>query len=198
MLTQLALPADPAVSLQLCKQHLRIDSNDENALIEVYRDSAIAYIEGYTTRALGATQYQQTFDAWPGACGLVLGVAPIREVSEVVYLDEAGAEQTISTGSWYLTKTPMGGTVRFDADYSQPVLYDRPGSLIVRFDAGYDSPDVTGSGDPELALPSQARSCALLLTAHAFENRAPVVVGAAANELPFTVQALLNQLRIYR
>jgi uncharacterized phiE125 gp8 family phage protein len=198
MLTQLAFPATPPVSLTLCKKHLRVSSDDENELIELYRDSAVAYIEGYTTRALGATQYQQTFDAWPGGCGLVLGTAPLRSVSEVAYIDEAGAEQTIDTDNWFLTKTTEGGTVHFYSDYSQPVLNENPGSLIVRFEAGYDSPDVTGSGDPELELPATARSCILLLTAHEFDNRAPVNIGNIVDELPFAVQALLNQLRIYR
>lgn len=195
MLTPLAPPAAPCVTLAQAKAHLRVLSDDEDVLIQSYLDGAIALCADHTGRALNATTWRQTFAAW--APCLALTLAPVRDVVELTYVDADGAEQVLDPDDWEWIATPDGATVHVTAPW--PTTAARADAIRVEFDAGYDPPGQTGSGDdPAFVLPAQATQCVLLLVGYWFDQRSAVNVGNIVNDMPLGVAALLAQLRIYR
>lgn len=57
-------PADPVVSLSDLKDHLRVDADDENDLIEALEQAAVAHLDGWhgiLGRAIMAQVWSQSF-----------------------------------------------------------------------------------------------------------------------------------------
>lgn len=63
-----AAPADPVVSLQDLKAHLRVDSDDDDMLITAYQAAAVGWLDGYRGvlgRCIMPQTWAVTYDA-PG------------------------------------------------------------------------------------------------------------------------------------
>lgn len=190
--TASALP----VSLDDAKAWLRVDHNDEDELITRLVYGAVAATEDRTGRILAPSSWEWQADRWDR--WFAIPAFPIRDVTSVVYLDEDGTEQTLDAADWYWHRTAEGAEVRFVSTWSSPTLYDRPRSVRVRFDAGYDDPTASGSGDdPDLVLPENAKMALRFLIAHWYANRESVTT-ANVYEVPQTFEYLAQQLRIFR
>lgn len=179
-------PARP-LTVEETKLHLRVDSDDENTLIEALIDAATAHLGGpggWLGLAIGA----QTLEAtdWSFGClsthtPLLLPYAPIAAPITVKYLDTDGAEQTLAGASYsvYLDE----GLILADG-VSLPSLSWRGDAVRIRYAAG-------------AALSTALRQAMLLLIGHWYETREAVNVGNIVNALPFSVEALLSPLRRY-
>lgn len=69
-------PQEAAVSLSDVKRHLRVDHDDEDALIAAYLDAAIAHLDGYSGTlgiALAPQTWRAVFDAGDDTDCLPLG-----------------------------------------------------------------------------------------------------------------------------
>lgn len=55
-----------------------------------------------------------------------------------------------------------------------------------------------GDSPPAQPIPSRAVLAILLLTSHWYDTREVVVVGQAANEVPYSVRRILNQLKDWK
>lgn len=198
MLKKLSRPDNPPIGVPAAKDRLRLDTSDRDMDLDRLLRAAAEAVEVRTGLVMAPTQYEYRVDLWPGFSPLRLPVAPVRDVTEVVYLDEDGAEQTVASSSWYFDRTSEGADLRFDSDYSGPALYERPGSLRVRFTAGYDDPAASGAGDdPELVLPATAEMAILFLVGHWHEH-AESVAATQTYEVPETFELLAGQMRIFR
>jgi uncharacterized phiE125 gp8 family phage protein len=185
------------------KAHTRTaDFTDDDVMIEVYLRTAIEFVESETNLRLAPATVQFRMEGWPCHCchDLDLPAAPVRDVESVKYLDANGAEQTIAADQWMWRRNTQGkGTVSFVRSYSWPTLLnERRDTVFVTFDAGFDVPGHTGTGDdPDLRLPYLARAAVLLLVGHWYENREETTVGALSNLAP-GVKSLCDKLRVYR
>ena len=83
-----------SVDLALAKQHLRILSNDEDALILQYIDSARGWIETFTSKLLVRRQISHTADEFSGYLPLWHG--PDVDGLSVEYTDSDGNVQTLA------------------------------------------------------------------------------------------------------
>lgn len=198
MLIQLSRAAGPAVPLDQVLRHLRVEGAEYEAEVEPCLAAAQAFVEARTTRILSASEWEYRTTGWSRAM-VPLPLWPVREVTEVAYLDRDGAEQVRDPATWWWHPTASGALVEWNG--GGPALSPRPQNVRIRFQAGCTPPDATGAGDdPRLDLPPQATHAVLLLTAHWFERRTPVSVaqGVTVHDLPFALQAILEQLRIFR
>ncbi|NDA93971.1 MAG: hypothetical protein EBX90_11955, partial [Betaproteobacteria bacterium] len=59
-------PATEPLSLEEVKEHLRIDSSAEDALLQMYIEAARKVCEHNTARALITQTWETTFDRFPG------------------------------------------------------------------------------------------------------------------------------------
>lgn len=205
---------DNPLELDAIKVHLRVDSSDDDDLIEAYADAALAYLDGrdgILGRALLTQQWRLTrerffpFDPcerdWNnrhhhGARRwdeLVIPLPPLKSVESVKYLDGSGALQTIDPAAYRIVD---GGGFQSSiipvVGACWPPTLCAPDAVRIEFTAGYD--DVAALNKERKSI-SQAM---LLLIENWYENREAALVGdrAASVNLPFGVEALLAPHRL--
>jgi uncharacterized phiE125 gp8 family phage protein len=197
MLIRLTRPDGFFVSVNDVKAHVVIDTADDDALIEAYIRAATLLAEDRTGRILMAADFEYRTDRWCDP--MVVPVAPVRDVVDVLYLDEDDVERSLDAGTWYEVVTAEGAEIRFTDSFTSPALSSRPQAVRVRFSAGYDVPDASGSGDdPELEQNEMDRLIVLLLVANWYQVREPIAIGDQVAEIPFSVKSLIEVRRIFR
>ena len=128
-------------------------SDHDGTLEKLVRSETRRY-EDFTGRMMAPIDLEYRTGGWCEP--ILLPTAPIRAVTAVGYLDADHAEQTLDSGDWYFEASAEGGGVFFTSAFSSPTLSDRENPVRVMFSAGYDEPDVSGSGDdPELNAPER-------------------------------------------
>jgi uncharacterized phiE125 gp8 family phage protein len=176
----------PVVSKEEAKRHLLVEHSDDDTFIEVLIAAATTWIDGpagWLGRALGVQVLEWQRCDWPCE-GEPFPYPPEIELVSIGYVDRDGAEQ-----EW----TPPS-PLQFD---SAPPVRGRSGDVKIRYRAGYGS----ASGDPVVwtnNVPAPIKVAILMLVAQWYRTRAPVSIGAAVEELPFGVEALLSPYRVYR
>lgn len=191
MLLPISTGTDP-VTVEEAKAHLAIDTADFDLVLTKMVKAAIEAVEQHAGLTLSDTEYELQLDCWPSKDPICLPASPVSEVNSVKYLDEDGAEQTVSADDWSWHPTDDGAEVFFVSGFSAPSLYDRKRSLRVRFNAGY-----AASADPRLELPEKAEMAILFLVGTWFANRENVQT-EQQYEVPETFRYLANQLRVFR
>jgi uncharacterized phiE125 gp8 family phage protein len=92
-----------------------------------------------------------------------LTVLPVVTVASVKYIDEAGAEQTVSSVNYYLD----ADEVRFLDTFVKPATQKRSEAVRITYTAGY--------GDDSKYCPELDRMAIKLSLANRFENRDMIV-----------------------
>lgn len=147
-----------SVVLADAKTECRVTGTAHDARIAQYLASAIAWVENYTRKKLtAATAVSQEFAAFPGdPYAFSLNWGPVPASVEVVYTDENGDEQTITTArlvgdkvypplntDWPAIEASSAITLEYTVGYSTtPDDLDLAVLLYVRemFDNGSISP----------------------------------------------------------
>lgn len=208
MLITLIAATTVPVTLVQARAHVRAPENgDDDELVNRALHAAIAYAEQKTSLAFAPATYEYRLNEWPcygyqnGRLTNIIDLPlhPVRDVVEIAYLDENGVEQTIDEANWFWVRTPEGARVRFKSSYSLPTLYEEGDQQVrITFEAGFDDPAESGSGDdPALDLPPTLPIAVLMLTEHFYEHRGIV---DAAEHYPLVTAAdeLLAKLKVYR
>lgn len=190
-LTLVTKPTTEALSVDEAKQHLRVDTSDDDGLIAGYILAARHWVESQVGPLMTQT-WDYTVDyGWPTLAGeyaIPLPLRPVQSVTSVSYKDSDGATQTLSAGLYTtVLNVPLP---RIERAYgaSWPTVRDVPAAITVRFVAGYGSTP----GD----VPDSLRVAMQLLVGHFYENRESVVVGnLQVNELPMGVETLISPWR---
>jgi uncharacterized phiE125 gp8 family phage protein len=145
-------PAEEPVSLAEAKDHLRVDFNDDDALITALISAARQAAETLTGRQLVTARWKLVQDSFPGPSlmgvpagwpfslpghAILLPKCPVQSVFAIEYLDIAGviqtmppAEYTVDTACEPARLTPVFGL-------SWPDSLPQIGAVGVTFDAGY-------------------------------------------------------------
>ena len=182
-------PAAEPISLAEAKAHLRIDADDEDALLS----SLIAAARMFIERTLGLALITQTWsyflDFWPRSSCVTLPIAPVQAVSAVTLHDGAGGSTTLDADDY--TVDILSQPARLVLNGATPPVVARAlNAFEIAFTAGY--------GDAASDVPAPIRHALTLLVAHWFERREPVVLGLGAQEVPTTVAGLLLPYRRVR
>lgn len=186
-LTLVTAPAIEPVTLVQAKQQLRVEVDDDNALITALIKAAREHVETFTRRALIAQTWDLKLDVFP--CDRVeLPLAPVSAVSSIAYLDTAGVSQTWSS-SYYRSVLFSGPKARRSYiepayGYTYPSTQAVSAAVSVRFVAGY--------GTDASSVPEALKAAVKLIVAHLYSNR-----GADAAPLPPAVDALLWPYRSF-
>lgn len=205
-------PVNLAVDLATVKQHLRVTSTDEDALITQYINAAIAYAEKKTRRDFITRTYETFRDEWPylgtsegyydlsnnyyssydriryGDAKLYafeLRKSPLQSVSSVEYLVD-GSFVTLANTVYYNT---------LESDYSE-VLLAEDQCWPEDKDQGLQSIKITfvsGFGDTSADVPEDIKTALLMHVTHLYQNR-----GDCSNEgmIPSMVNSIYLQSRI--
>lgn len=192
MVTELSsAPAVEPVSLVEAKLHLRVDSDDDDLVIESLVKAAREHVEELTGRKLITQTWKYYRDGFPEGAELPLPFAPVSAVSSVKYTDADGTQSTWSS-SEYLADTksvPARVVLKDDYDWPDPTAGLREANAVeVAFVVGYGA-------TPE-SVPEGLRLAVKMLAAHFYENR-EAVQQKDLSELPLGLKALIAQYRVW-
>lgn len=189
-ITQITDPSIEPVTLAEAKTLLRINTADEDALLASLIATARITIEQSTGRALISREMEAVLDRWPNGRRVVLPSPPLQTVQSVMLMDATGTQE-VWDPSFYSVETsgPAPYLALMPGAVWPPIGRDH-GSIRIRFIAGY--------GDAATDVPPPLAHAVLLLVAHWYENRVPVVINGAASRIPGTVDALVANYRLRR
>lgn len=153
-LTLVTAPTAEPLSLSEAKAHLRVDTNDDDALIAGHILAARKWAEGYIRGGIVTQTWDYTLDGqWPLVYAdgrdrwrIYLPLHPVQKLTSdspqvsavsVTYVDTNGATQTL-TASLYTVHVD-GPVAYIEKAYgaSWPSVRDQPSGITVRFTVGY-------------------------------------------------------------
>jgi uncharacterized phiE125 gp8 family phage protein len=161
-LIQTEPPLAEPVTLADLKAHLRIDTNDEDAVLEGLIRVARAHLEAATGAALSPQGYRLLLDDWPRTGVIQLMRTPVQTVDAVRVYDSDGVAQDVA-----LTGMLLDATAR----PARLVLKDRPSpaqpinGIEIEFTAGFGAPT---------EIPPELTRAILVHAAHLYEFRGAV------------------------
>lgn len=185
-------PTAQTVTPSEAKAHLRVDHDEEDALISSLIGAAAAHLDGWTGilgRCLEEQIWRQDFDQF-GQC-LRLPLWPVVTIGSITWRNEAGQVATVSSDDYALKSDALGAYVRFKDNFTYPSGLYQTGAVSVTFTAGYPQ-----AGDPLAStVPAPIKAAMLLMVGNWYQNREAVNVGNIVSILPMAVDALLAPYR---
>jgi len=199
-------PQIEPVSLEEVTQHVRVDSSDDYQYLSDLIPVAREYIDSLTSRSSSETGWLLVAETWQDLLtdkrenfaeyidpiyGLIdrakprtipLYRYPLSAVASVKYYPAGGgALTTMSTNDYRVITTLDVGVIQLIA--AEPALADRPDAIQISFTAG--------------ALPASAvnRHAIKMFVCHLYDQRAPLAFGSTPTEIPYTLTALLTNLK---
>jgi len=173
--------AEPLVTLEEAKQHLRVDGDDEDTLIEGLIAAASAQIDGpagWLGRSLGEQVLEAGLDAFVYD-PIQLPYAPVLSIESIRYEDAVGEWRTLDAAAYEL-RDDLLGTAWSKEWPRTPAYRGRSRTVLIRYRAGYAT------------LPAAIRVAVLMLTEHLYRNR-----GSDDVAMPRAVEMLLQPFRVY-
>jgi len=179
-------PTSEPVTTAEVKDHLRVDTADDDTDIDRKIVAARLWAEEFTGRSFMATTWRLYLSDWPTA--IQLPRPPLTTLTSVSYIDTAGATQTLTTE--HLTNTASEPAVITEAfGESWPSLRNNQyNSVIVEYVAGYASA-ANVPGPIKQAIKARAASL--------YEFREDVLAGQAVSGLPAVAERLLWPFRTF-
>ncbi|MFA5119828.1 head-tail connector protein [Zavarzinia sp.] len=187
-LLRLTAPAADLLTVEDAKAQLRVEVDDEDALIGSYIKAATARLDGpagLLGRALVTQQWRLTLPSFLPAIPLPL--PPCQLVETVTYEDATRTIQTLDS-----TTYRVDGAGGDDAAVLIPTdgtPWPAGSNVTVDFTAGY--------GDTAEDVPEGLRQAVRLLVGHWHRGREAVVIGSIVNDLPFGFEDLIRDYRLW-
>ncbi len=185
--TLLVGPIVEPITLADAKAHLRVDSSAEDALIQSLIMASRLHIEAALDLALITQTWRFQLDRWPRARSLNLPLRPVQSLTAVKVFDADDESEALTTAAFILDGTASPARLILSGRASLPLPGRAANGIEIDFVAGY--------GDAPADVPQPICQALLLLTAHWYENREPVEIGAAATVIPSPVSDLLSPYR---
>lgn len=191
MLLTVAYPAVEPVTLEQARLHLRLDAIDSNGhpddpLVEGLISAAREWSESFTGQTLAGIGYELRLDEFTDS--IELPVKPVREVTEITYVDADDVTQTVDPELYELSADPFAPILTAATTNGWPEGTD----VRISFTAGY-LPEADSSGLP--FVPASIRAAMLLIIGHLYANREETTA-QAMELLPMGVKSLLRPYRI--
>ncbi len=154
-------PSEEPVSLAEAKLHLRVDVDDDDALIGALITAARQAAETQTGRQLTTARWKLVLDAFPGpslmgvpagasfslpAQAVLLAKCPVQSVVAIHYLDMNGDPQTVPSSDYVLDAACEPARVTPVSGKTWPATLPQIGAVSVAFDAGYGAASAVPEG----------------------------------------------------
>jgi len=191
-LTRVAAPTVPLLSVGEAKQHVVVDHDDDDVLLEGMVAAANDWMDGEAGvlgRALITQTWRLTLSAPPRGSSLRLPIPIVQSVSAITYYDAANAQQTLAADQYRLISQPEYGLVELVDGANWPNTYRRADAMAVEY--------MTGYGDTAADVPQPIRQAAAMLAAYWYDNRS-AATERSMSAMPMGVQALLANYRLAR
>lgn len=178
-----------------------VESHPDDSLLLGYLEAAVDSCEAFTGLTLAPTIFEMALDqfpcprgrwsvsreGWRDAIAVELPRAPFVALLEAVTGNDS--DGTIDPAAYTVDDFSM--PARVVPVSAWPAVTTATNRIRFRWLAGYGD-----SSDGAEPLPDAIRQALLMLVAHWYQNREPVVVGMTVAELPFAIELLLRPKRI--
>lgn len=174
-LSLVTAPTSEPVGLAEIKDHLRIDGDAEDNLLNVCIRAARIYAETYLRRQLVTATWRLTLDCFP--CWTIeVPLPPLVSVATLTYLDTGGVS-TVLTENTHFIKDIYSEPGRITPAYGTnwPATRGVLNSVTLTYVAGYGTAE---------DVPETIRYGIKLLIAEMYDKREPTVVGSIINAVP--------------
>lgn len=184
MFTEVITPPEiEPITIDEAKAHLRVDLDDEDALIEAAVTAARTYAENFMRRKL-ITQTLKTTANGFGGSSMALPLGPVQSVTQVQYKQTTdGALTTWAADQYQLVKSVIPQRLAPAYGVTWPVTR-----------ADYDNVEITysvGYGDDAADVPGDIIAAIKLLLGHFYENREDEVAGTVVSKVTLSARRLL-------
>ncbi len=180
----LAAPAAEPVSLAEAKAFLRVEHNDDDAVIAALIAGSRIHIEAQTRRAMVTQHWRLSFDSWPEDGRVAVVPAPLQELTAARVYDFNNVAHAVDVQNFV---PDLGTSALAFAPWAVPA----PGRLA----AGIALDVTLGYGAAGTDVPEPLRQAVRQLTAHWYENRGLAAIGTVT-VLPSMVAALIAPYRM--
>lgn len=185
MLKVTVAPTAEPITLQECKLHCRIDSLEEDDLVNSLISAARQLIETQAGIRLVTQTIQDDREEFPED-GIIYLEGPVQSVTEIEYLDEDGNWETLDLNLVDIDTTSNPARIMPTVDESWPAIYGGLGCVSITYVAGFGAPS---------AVPAILKQAIKLLVAHWYSVRETVNIGNIVNEVPYTVDAIVGMFK---
>lgn len=182
-------PAVEPVTLPEAKAHLRIDSDDEDALIASLAVTSRLHIEASLGLAMITQSWRLLLDRWPSGDAVELPLRPLLAVDAVRVRTSGEATATLAPTTYLVDIASRPPRVVFNGA-ARPDPGIAANGIEIDFTAGF--------GDAGADVPAPLKHAILMLTAHWYEHRDPVEIGSSAARIPEAVSDLIQPFRKIR
>jgi len=188
-LVEVTAPSEEPISMEVARLHLRVDHQDDDALILSLIKAARDWAETFTRRALITQTWRLSLEKWPSSDTIEVPLPPLQSVSSIAYKDKDGTQSTFSSSSYIVDtdKTPGEIVLAYGESWPGGSLYPTS-PIAITFAAGY--------GASASSVPASIRQAMLLLIGHLYENRESTVGVGNITVVPMGVEALLWPYRV--
>lgn len=178
------------VSLDAARAHLRIDGDEQDALIESLLAAARHTVEKRYLLSLAPRRWRLKLDRFPNSARPIrLPIGPVLSVDRVAYLDTAGTETELTGYQVDLAAHPSVARLAPAAGETWPDTQSEAiAAVTIDLHAGFGTGEA-GSLDQDL------ERALLLLAAHLYAFPEPVITGGAVPQVPMTAEYLLSPFR---
>jgi uncharacterized phiE125 gp8 family phage protein len=190
-------PVEALITLEEAKAHLKVEHDDEDAVILAYVQAASERLDGPAGICGRAFRRQRLRISLPGFCEQIeLPYPPLVAVHGVTYLDSNGDEQTFAeAGNWRVigVGTEQGGAIvpLYGVEWPSLLATADPDLVRIEFTAGY----VSASSPDDDILPKAIKQACKLMVSDFYEFRPSTVIGTTAAQLPHGVEMLIAPYR---
>jgi uncharacterized phiE125 gp8 family phage protein len=174
------------VSLTEAKSHLKVDTTADDTYITSIIKAATQLSEEYTNRFFIDTvieQYASNF-----ADLQTLFKSKVSAVAYVKYYDSDNSLQTLSATVYDTQLNYEPSQIQLANNQNFPSITKRNDAVVARYTVGYGS---AASDVPEII-----KQAILLTIGNFYQNRASVITGKTATELPMNVKWLLDTYKV--
>ena len=193
-LTRQTPPTVEPVTVAEAKNHLRVDTTEDDGYISTLITAAREWCEQYLDRTLVHTQWAMRLHRFPtdSQYPIELPRPPVvasgtATAVSITYTAESGGTAMLSTAQYRVQRLETPGRVTTIYGGTWPAAMEDNDAVIVRWWAGY--------GDSGSSVPAGIRHAMLMLVGHWYEQRSSVLTGSISKEVEFGVKTLLDAQR---
>ena len=156
-------PSASPISLAEAKAQMRVESSDDDVLIQRLIDSAVAFVD--VNGALGKAMITQSWAQWLGQSPTTVSIliGPFQSLTSIKYYDVDGVLQTADTADFNVFGTPYCITISPKSGKVWPVAQAREDAIRIEYVVGY--------GDTAADVPQTVRHALMMLVSHWYEAR---------------------------
>ena len=173
-----------AVTQAEAKLFLRIDTTDDNDLIDSLLEAAEDLVESFTGRQLLTDTQTLYLTSW--ASEIPLDYPPLGSITHIKYYDADSVQQTLANTVYEVDSTGAKSFVRLAYNQSWPDVRGHDGDILITYTAGYGAAS---------AVPDGLKTAMKLLVGNWYENR-EATSALTMKEVPFAIRCLLWKYRV--